>query len=240
MDFITSLASRRWRQIVACIVFIPAIAGALVPSYLHLADWYKQWMAPGWEPLSYVAALVTEAPVIACGISLILLPDGWRKRWPVYALLIYSVAVSIYVNARWAWGHTTTPTEQYALWGKVFDVGLGSAALPIFALSCGLVLDVVLRSVPIGPAPTKAKAPAERKAPQAAPASPAPAKASANLADKWRALVKEHGGDKSLKELAKLAGVSRQAVGQWKAAANGHANGASAGAGASGAAGAGT
>lgn len=234
MDSARALASRRWRQIVACLVFIPAIAGALVPSYLHLADWYKQWMAPGWEPLSYVAALVTEAPVIACGISLILLPDGWRKRWPVYALLIYSVAVSIYVNARWAWGHTTTPTEQYALWGKVFDVGLGSAALPIFALSCGLVLDWVLGKAPIGPAPTKAKAPAPRKAPavepqaepQAATETPAPAKASPNLADKWRALVNEHGGDKSLAELAALAGVSRQAVGQWKAAALASANGA--------------
>lgn len=227
MDFITSLASRRWRQIVACLVFIPAIAGALVPSYLHLADWYKQWMAPGWEPLSYVAALVTEAPVIACGISLILLPDGWRKRWPVYALLVYSVAVSIYVNARWAWGHTTTPTEQYALWGKVFDVGLGSAALPIFALSCGLVLDWVLGKAPIGPAPVKAKAPAPRKAPaaapqagpQAAPETPAPVKASAKLADKWHAAVQRHGEGKSLSEIARLEKVSRQAVGQWRQAA---------------------
>jgi hypothetical protein len=212
--------TRRQKRIIACIVFIPAIAGALVPSYLHLADWYPTWMPAGWKVLSYVAALVTEAPVIACGVSLVLLPSGLRNRWPVYLLLVYSVGVSMYVNARWAWHENPAPTETGAWWAHVFDVALGSAALPLFALACGLVLDWVLRSVSDDPVKPKAS---ERKPAPVVPQAAAPAMvapvASGGLAERWRAAVARHGGDKTVTELAQLEGVSRQAVSQWRKAA---------------------
>lgn len=221
---------KRWhKQALAICLFVPAIVGALVPSYLHLADWYEAWMPDEWKHLSYVAALVTEAPVIACGISVILMPPSFRKRWPVYALLVYSVAVSIYVNARWAWSHAPPPANDVAWWGKALDVALGSAVLPLFALFCELALDVVLRFVESDPerktATRKAGRKTERKQAKAAAKADPQATMGGQLAAKWRDVVERHGPGKTLSELATLEGVSRQALGQWRKAAttDGHA-----------------
>jgi hypothetical protein len=209
--------SRNWKRAIACLVFVPAIFGALVPSFLHLAAWYQAWMPEGWEQLSYVAALVTEAPVFACGVCLILLPATSPARQRVYALLLWSVAVSIYVNARWAWAHTTTPAFGVAWLGKALDVLLGSAVLPVFALSCELVLDSVWRAVESDPAKAKRSAPQERKVVRL---SPQPTGQAHRLAAKWLAAIERHGDGKTLTELAQLEGVSRQAVGQWRKAAS--------------------
>lgn len=207
---------RWWKHAIACVVFIPGIAGALVPSYLHLAAWFRAWMPPGWEDLSYVAALVADAPVFACGVTAILLPSGWRERKPVYALLAFSTIVSIYVNARWAWVHAQAPAGE-DWWWTALDVTLGSAVLPLFALAGEVVLDWVLHKLAPGKVPQVARQ-RERKEPAQAAQG---ATATTGLAARWRSAIMRHGDDKSLTEIAQLEGVSRQAVSNWRKAATG-------------------
>lgn len=145
------------KQAIVVLLFLPAIIGALVPSYLHLADWYKAWMPEGYEHLSSLAALVTEGAIVACGLGVALMPPRHRDRWKVYALQGLAVFVSVYVNSRWAWEQATrgVKIDWHAGWYDValtagptaLDVILGSAFLPLFAVFGEAVMEVIARSV---------------------------------------------------------------------------------------------
>jgi len=135
------------KQAAVAILFLAAALGALTPSYLHLADWWQDWMPDGWQRLAYVSALVAEGVIIACGITraLIVRPDddGYDT---VRGLEWGGVAMSIYVNARWGAAHAT----GVGIWWWT-DVFAGSVTLPLFARWVLEAFGVALRR--LGPAP---------------------------------------------------------------------------------------
>lgn len=144
------------KQTIVVLLFLPAIIGALVPSYLHLADWFRDWMPKGYENLSHLAALVTEGAIVACGLGVAFMPPRHPDRWKVYALQALAVFVSIYVNSRWAWTQATRNVviDWHASWYDValtagphaLDVILGSAFLPVFAVLGEAVMEVIVRA----------------------------------------------------------------------------------------------
>lgn len=158
------------KQAIVVLLFLPAIIGALVPSYLHLADWYEAWMPEGYEHLSSLAALVTEGAIVACGLGVAFMPPRHRDRWKVYALQGLAVFVSVYVNSRWAWEQATRDVkiDWHAGWYDVvltagptaLDVILGSAFLPLFAVFGEAVMEVIVRSVGEGDVKTTSTIPA--------------------------------------------------------------------------------
>lgn len=139
------------KQAIVTILFLAAALGALTPSYLHLADWWKEWMPEGWQHLAYLAALVAEGVIIACGITRATLvrpdDDGYDT---VHRLEWGGVAMSIYVNARWGAAHAT---GEGVWWWT--DILAGSVALPLFAYWVLEAYGVALRR--LGPAPRVAK-----------------------------------------------------------------------------------
>lgn len=104
------------------------IAGALAASYLHLAAWLQPWMPPGWERLSWVAALALDglilAPIVArqiVGADV----SGMALRLAQGT----GIGASVYVNARWGW-QTMPPVTRW----DMADVAVGAAILPLLAL----------------------------------------------------------------------------------------------------------
>lgn len=132
----------------AVVVFGSGIVGALTPSYLHLSDWWRPMMPPGWEHLSTVAALVTEGVIVACGGLRALergrLTDDGRRF--VVNLEWWAVVAAIYVNARWAMLRSTAPALTLDAAGlfAVLDTVAGAAMLPLFARSCFVALGLAL------------------------------------------------------------------------------------------------
>ena len=116
------------RHVALYVAFGLPIAGALAGSYLHLAAWLRPWMPPGWQALSWVAALALDglilAPIMARQIV--------GSDVPGAALRLaqgVGIGASVYVNARW--GHATmAPATRWDL----ADIGVGAAILPILAL----------------------------------------------------------------------------------------------------------
>lgn len=116
------------RHVALYLAFGLPIAGALAASYLHLAAWLVPWMPPGWERLSWVAALALDglilAPIVArqivgadvTGASLRLAQGT-------------GIMASVYVNARWGW-QTMSPATRW----DMADVAVGAAILPLLAL----------------------------------------------------------------------------------------------------------
>lgn len=206
-----------------------AALGALTPSYLHLADWWRAWMPEDWQHLAYVAALVTEAVIVACGLSRALAlrssDDGY---WRVVALEVAAVALSIYVNARWGAAHA----DGDGVW-RWLDIVAGAAALPLFAVASLEVMGIVLRVVRT-PAERQVKVQAGVEEPvelaqwvapvvrHVAPGASSPERqtqpASTTLADRWHQAVAQF-GTTNASEIARQLGVSGSAVRNWRKAA---------------------
>lgn len=175
-------------------------------------------MPPGWTRLSIVAALVTEAVIIACGGARAFAvrkgDDGYetirRLEWG-------GVVMSVYVNARWGAMHAT----GVGVWWWL-DIAAGAATLPLFARYGIEAMGTTLRRIPSDVKAKTITVKVDRKQAQATPAAtPQPAPAG-RLAGRWAAAVARWGDGLTLTELAAREGVTRQAVSQWrKAATNG-------------------
>lgn len=210
------------------LLFGAAAFGALTASYLHLADWWRAWMPEGWEQLAFVAALVTEGVIVACGLSrALVMRKGDEGYESILRLELAAVALSIYVNARW--GAANKPGA--GLWWGL-DVLAGSAAQPLFAVACLGAMGFVLRKIGALAAAQLRRAEAKATKARGAKAS-APAKADEgaeakesgrkhggrlSLAERWALAVETHGTE-SPAEIAAHEGVTPQAVRGWRRAA---------------------
>lgn len=193
------------------LAFWVPILGAIAWSYPHLVAWFRPWAPAGWAWAAHGAALMLDAMILASLFARSCLPHSETPPAVDHAMWA-GVGLSIYVNLRYGLDQRVLP--GWAAWlAGVADLLIGSAIAPALAMLGHRALDVVLQALPV------AKARPERKPAQAATLEPARQEAGSSLAGKWRALVAEHGEGKSQAQLAQLAGVSRQAIGQWKRAA---------------------
>lgn len=187
------------------------ILGAIAWSYPHLVAWFRPWAPAGWAWAAHGAALMLDALILASLFARSCLPHGEAPAAVDHALWV-GVGLSIYVNLRYGLDQRALPSWVAGLAGGA-DLLIGSAIAPALAMLGHRALDAVLQAMPV------AKARTERKPVQAARPEPIQQTASNGLAAKWRALVAEHGEGKTQAQLAALAGVSRQAISQWKQAA---------------------
>lgn len=193
------------------LAFWVPILGAIAWSYPHLVAWFRPWAPAGWAWAAHGAALMLDAMILASLFARSCLPHNEAPPAVDHALWA-GVGLSVYVNLRYGLDQRVLP--EWAAWlAGVADLLIGSAIAPALAMLGHRALDAVLQALPV------AKARAERKPAQVAPPEPVKQEASSSLASKWRALVAEHGEGKTQAQLAQLAGVSRQAIGQWKRAA---------------------
>jgi hypothetical protein len=202
------------RHAILAAFWVP-ILGAIAWSYPHLVAWFRPWAPAGWAWAAHGAALMLDALILASLFARSCLPHDEAPAAVDHALWV-GVGLSIYVNLRYGLDQRALPPWVAGLAGAA-DLLIGSAIAPALAMLGHRALDAVLRALPT----TRART--ERKPVQATPPAPVaartPAGASAGLAAKWWALVAEHGEGKTQAQLAALAGVSRQAIGQWKQAA---------------------
>lgn len=113
------------RRLAILAVFGLIIFGAMLSSWLHLAAWLSPWMPPGWQQLSYVAALSIDGMIIAPMMARQLV----GRAVPGLALpaaQALGVAASIYVNWRWGAGAIRGATAA--------DIAVGAGLLPVFAM----------------------------------------------------------------------------------------------------------
>lgn len=152
------------RRLAIILAFGAIIAAAMAASYLHLAAWLAPWMPPGWQRLSYVAALSIDGMIIAPMMARQLV----GRQVPGLALpaaQALGVAASIYVN--WRWGAGAIPGATPA------DIAVGAGLLPVFAM----VMEWGMRATLAvhGDAPVKVtRTKRERAAAPVAIARPAP------------------------------------------------------------------
>lgn len=187
------------------------ILGAIAWSYPHLVAWFRPWAPAGWAWAAHGAALMLDAMILASLFARSCLPHNESPAAVDHALWV-GVGLSIYVNLRYGLDQRVLPPWASWLAGGA-DLLIGSAIAPALAMLGHRALDAVLQALPV----TRARV--ERKPAQGARPEPIQQAASNGLAGKWRALVAEHGEGKTQAQLAQLAGVSRQAVSQWKRAA---------------------
>lgn len=187
------------------------ILGAIAWSYPHLVAWFHPWAPAGWAWAAHGAALMLDALILASLFARSCLPHGEAPPEVDHALWA-GVGLSIYVNLRY--GLDQRALAPWAAWlAGGADLLIGSAIAPALAMLGHRALDAVLQALPT----TRARA--ERKPVQVIRHEPIRPVSSHGLAGKWQALVAEHGEGKTQAQLAALAGVSRQAVSQWKQAA---------------------
>ena len=153
------------RHVALYALFGLPIAGALAGSYLHLAAWLRPWMPPGWQALSWVAALALDGLILAP----IMARQVVGADVPGLALRLAQatgILSSVYVNARW--GHATmAPVTRWDL----ADVAVGAAILPVLAL----IGEHAMRAALAGLQAREAAAlPAPATATRRRPATPAP------------------------------------------------------------------
>lgn len=136
------------RRRVAAAALFAVIVGALTPSYLHLSDWWRPMMPVKWQGLSYVAALVTEATIVACGwilatMGAALSDDGRRTAT---RLEMAGVVAAVYVNARWAALRPDAPplSVDVASAFATLDIVAGAAMLPVVAATAFRLLGHIL------------------------------------------------------------------------------------------------
>ena len=219
------------------------IAGALAGSYLHLAAWLRPWMPPGWERLSWVAALALDglilAPIMArqiVGADV----SGAALRLAQGA----GIGASVYVNARWGYA-TMAPDSKWEL----ADVAVGAAILPLLALIGEHAMRSTLvalqrsrggtRSVPLSRslllaniararearrsmAPTPWPVPGRRAADAAAaterkacvPSTPRRSGGTRANRPEWRELVARHGDNP--RAIANATGTPLRTVQRWR------------------------
>lgn len=205
------------------VAFWVPILGAMSWSYPHLVAWFRPWAPAGWQVAAHGAALMLDALILAALLARSSVPHGQAPAAVDHALWA-GVGLSVYVNLRYGLDQRALPgwVGQVA---SMADLLIGSAIAPALAMLGHRALDEVLHVLPVArgkaerklttqaaPVVERKPEPVAMKAPQASPASHP-------LAAKWRALVAEHGEGKTLAQLAEAAGVSRQAVGQWRRAA---------------------
>ena len=172
------MATRVTRRHVAAAALVAVIVGALTPSYLHLADWWRPMMPVRWQSLAYVAALVTEAAIVACGFIRAAMSGGLSTdgRRMATRLETAGVIAAVYVNARWAAlrpGAPALAVDTAGMFGAL-DIVAGAAMLPVVAAAAFEVLGHVLAW---GEGVTHARQPRTRATatrPAPATASPAP------------------------------------------------------------------
>lgn len=136
------------RRHVAAAALVAVIVGALTPSYLHLADWWRPMMPVRWQSLAYVAALVTEAAIVACGFVRAAMSGGLSAdgRRMATRLETAGVIAAVYVNARWAAlrpGAPALAADTAGVFGAL-DIVAGAAMLPVVAAAAFEVLGHVL------------------------------------------------------------------------------------------------
>lgn len=250
------------KRLVACILFGLAAAGCFLPSYLHVAAYFGGAVPVEWAKGQYVAALALDLLAVACGYGLILTAANTPGRAWLHVGLWAPVILSVWVNWRYVEAHPVK--GAYALDPYVSAClpvllviathGLAAVlrAIPADAPEAEAVPTVPVAADrtafidmlnqwniedaalpgPQSPAVTPPKpAPKARKA---APAAPAVLAAKATV----QATGKLPDGFSTQAALAKHLGIDPARVSEWKREIA-HANGASAGAGASGAAGTG-
>lgn len=199
------------RRLALLAAFWVPILGAIAWSYPHLVAWFRPWAPAGWAWAAHGAALMLDALILASLFARSCLPHDEAPAAVDHALWV-GVGLSVYVNLRYGLDQRALP--PWVAWlTSGADLLIGSAIAPALAMLGHRALDAVLRALPV------AKARAERKPVQVVRPAPSQPAASAGLASKWRALVAEHGEGKTQAQLAQLAGVSRQAISQWKQAA---------------------
>lgn len=199
---------------IVVIGFGAPIAGALTPSYLHLADWWQSMMPVEWQALSYVAALTTEAVIVSCGILRAvargrLTPEDdtltRRLEWS-------AVAAAIYVNARWAALRPDAAPITLSVPGAfaTVDIVVAAAGLPVAARFGFVALGIGWRlagKVDAAPAATGKAVGTPRRQPIAIEAPPPPA------------TMPPIGGKMATDALvASRAGVAARTARQWRTA----------------------
>lgn len=204
------------------VAFWVPILGAMSWSYPHLVAWFRPWAPAGWQVAAHGAALMLDALILAALLARSSVPHGQAPAAVDHALWA-GVGLSVYVNLRYGLDQREFPgwVGQVA---SMADLVIGSAIAPALAMLGHRALDEVLHVLPVarGKAERRErKSEAAESGKQEPVAAPADGKAAASsaLAAKWQTLVAEHGEGKTLTQLAELAGVSRQAVGQWRRAA---------------------
>lgn len=186
------------------------LAATLAASWTHLVQVYARHEWPEWWPVACLAATAIDLGILVSLMAVSDLAAEGREtsgaRHTAYGLTALSSLANI--------AHVVMVGGS----GSTLELALAvvtAAALPAIVWRLSLLLDALRRPGEVAAAPAS-------KATRSKPAKAQPQAATATgSAGKWHAAIARHGADNSLSELARLEGVSRQAVSQWKAAANG-------------------
>ncbi len=110
--------------------FNVAVIACLVPSYMHASEWFEPAMPKDLESYSWIAGLIIDVMIWACGATLWQLKLKHRDRGTFRQYMWGFIVLSIYVNWRWDAGQNE---DRAALSWDALDALIRSAALPVFA-----------------------------------------------------------------------------------------------------------